>query len=188
MKKQLIIVSALALLMTGCATDLSSAFNTITDAAIAGALTYEQIAALKAAAKAERDSTEAPEPGIVDPADCPPGTPPPPPVPQKPVVPISGMASMVILGADTCSKTRTFLALKPEEAVESLFPWVDVVYADRASNSAVYQKYRPVEGFSFPLVRFFNAQGVFISEYVGRKVTIQDVIERARQALPKPTE
>lgn len=185
MKKLLIISSAALTMLSGCATDLTSAITALSDAAVTGALTYEQIAALKAAAKVEQGSMEAPEPGIVDPADCPPGTPPPVVVPQKPVVPISGMASMVILGSEACSHTRKLLALNPEAIIEAQYSWIDVVYADRASNSAVYQKYRPVEGFLFPLIRCFRADGSFAGDFVARRMAIEAITAKVAELLPE---
>jgi hypothetical protein len=87
----------------------------------------------------------------------------------------------VILGVSTCGWTKKLLALGPEAGIEAALPGVDAIYADKAADAATYARYRPREGFSYPLVRVFDAAGVFKGEFVARSVTLADVIARVKE-------
>lgn len=184
MKKLIGLVLA-ALCVAGCASydnRGTQALDLLAGAILTGAATYEQLAAIEAAAKAEKGSTECavdacPETGGVPPAATP------APVPTKPqpvIVPADGKAVAVILGASTCGWTKKFMALGPEAGIEAALPQVDAIYADKVANAATYAKYRPREGFSYPLVRVFDASGVFKGEFVARSITLADTIARVK--------
>ena len=186
MKKAIGMVLA-AVIVAGCASydnRGTQALDLLAGAILQGTATYEQLAAIEAAAAAEKVSTEC----AVDDEACATvgGVPPaatPAPVPTKPqpvIVPADGKAVAVILGASTCGWTKKFMALGPEAGIEAALPLVDVIYADKVSGAATYAKYRPREGFSYPLVRVFDASGVFKGEFVARSITLAAAIEKVK--------
>lgn len=189
--KKLIGVVLAAAIVAGCASydnRGTRALDLLSGAILTGAATYEQLQAIEAAAAAEKVSTEC----AVDDEACatvggvPPAVPS-APVPARPgpvIVPESGKAVVVILGTTTCGWTKKFMALGPEAGIEAALPQVDAIYADKVADAATYAKYRPREGFSFPLVRVFDEAGAFRGEFVARSITLAAAVEKVREALP----
>lgn len=186
MKRLISLVSA-AVIVAGCASydnRGTQALDLLAGAILTGAATYEQLAAIEAAAAAEKESVEAAIEDMGDPVvgGVPPAAPsqPAPVAPQPAIVPESGKTVAVVLGLSTCSWTKKFMALAPEAGIEAALPHVDVIYADKITGAATYAKYRPREGFSYPLVRVFDASGTFKGEFVARSITLADAIARVK--------
>ena len=190
-------LSALTLAITGCTTGNGIDEAAITSAISTGLATYEQIQAIQAELDSEHGSLAAPEPCVTncgaevteaEAADKPPVAVKPPvaPVVTRPeIVPASGKAVAVMLGnVATCSHCKKLAALNPEPYVETALPAVDWINADAITAPAAFAKYRPKTGFSYPLVRVFDAAGVFQGEFVARSMLLDAIVAKIKGICP----
>jgi len=186
----MILAALVATVLGGCANSDGvgpQILDVVTDVILAGDATYAELDAIEQAAKREKESVAKPEAETPDcaPAPTKPATPSTPVAPAPAVVPASGKASAVILGSTSCGYTVRLMKMRPESAIETALPWVDVVDADVKKNAATWKKYRPREGFSYPLIRCYDAAGVHRGDLVARGMTIADVVAKVRALLPE---
>ncbi|OQA09441.1 MAG: hypothetical protein BWY66_00540 [bacterium ADurb.Bin374] len=182
--KKLMMLAALAALITGCASAPNVDTGKIMSAIVNGYLTYEQIKALKEEAEKEQASVEAPEAEVAAPVVTE-GQAAKPEVAQPAIVPASGKAVAVFLGnRATCSYCKKLAALNPEPYIETVLSDVDWIDADKVTASATYAKYRPKTGFSYPFIRVYDEDGVFKGEFVARNMTLEKIAAKIKEVCP----
>ena len=181
-----LIASALtvsALCFTGCVTEQNLDLDKISAAIVKGYMTYEQLKEIKEKAEKEAKSTEQAE------TYCATGTCATDTATQTAnypvIVPVSGKAVAVYLGNESnCSYCKKLVALNPEPYVEAKLPKVDWITADKNGDPLNYAKYRPNTGFSYPLIRVYDATGVFKGDFVARSMTLDAIVTKIESICP----
>lgn len=98
-------------------------------------------------------------------------------------------ARIVILGnRRTCGAS---LALKTKGTFAALvkaFPAATVIDADKTENATAYKTYRPHEGFAWPTIRTYGADGKTTGSFLARGMTNTQTISKIKALCPACSE